>query len=242
MSTEAIKKMLTVQEDKVPIIVLTKLSPDYIEASKAPKKLRATVLNQYMRCVKFYVETTINNVSPLMKNTEHYEPKIPTIKPKHISKITLDEAREFIGNVELTKRTRNQQKEIHSVSQPDENEKICILSETEVKGLKRTRSASLYSPNCVEIEVTKCIASTNNLKDNATKSVKAQQISRDNYNFAEDLHSVFKKCKLSAKVKQKQQTSSVFFSTIVYSRRSNHNQELQAPTINYIRMVLTCRN
>ncbi|CAO1442291.1 unnamed protein product [Diamesa tonsa] len=105
--------------DKVPCLVLTEVSEVIINAWKNPKKLKWTTGNQFRRCVKYYVETTINNMLPLIKNIEQFsfpkETKYSTIIKANIGKKKLlDEARVFLGNVELTKRTRGQQKKIYT--------------------------------------------------------------------------------------------------------------------------------
>ena len=139
-------------EDKVPILEIPKLSPATIIAWKYPKIFKQTVHNQFMRCAKYYVETTIENVLPLIKSTEHFstlgKPKSKTMIMYNF-KIMINEAREFIGNVELTKRTRGQQKQIPNDTEmiPSTSSDVIPVSREIKIEKKRKRSISLENNN-----------------------------------------------------------------------------------------------
>lgn len=131
--------------DKVPCLVLTEVSEVIINAWKNPKKLKWTTVNQFRRCVKYYVETTINNMLPLIKNIEQFsfpkETKYSTIIKANIGKKKLlDEARVFLGNVELTKRTRGQQKKIYTEVESSSSRSSDTIQVPKAKRRKRNIS------------------------------------------------------------------------------------------------------
>lgn len=155
--------------DKVLYLEITKVSQDIIRAWKNPKKLKWTTHNQFKRCAQYYVETSIDTVLPLIKNIEQFS-YLEQPKPKKANlvnngkKTMMDEAREFLGNVELTTRTRGQRRKMYNedgiaqstssicsqVSQTTKR-KISLSLEHEVYPVKtNVRRNTHFSPNYPE--------------------------------------------------------------------------------------------
>lgn len=206
--------------DKLPCLVITKVSPEIIEAWKNPKKLKWTSLNQFKRCAQYYVETTITNVLPSIKNKEHFTSLEQADSKsndmfKNRPKTLFEEAQEFLGNVELTKRTRAQQKQIYKVeSTPSTSSAINQVSSAANKKRiislehrgnrvgRNDRMNSLITPNKSKPNDKECndltVPSSIN-RDIVDKSVEPMQTLSDNSK-SQAIQSTSKKCTTSVKV------------------------------------------
>ncbi|CAO1441617.1 unnamed protein product [Diamesa serratosioi] len=187
------------QKDKVLVLKLRKLSPDYIEARKYPKRLKQTAYNQFGRCARFYIESTIKNLLPLMKkNPPLLQPKV-----KVPSKLMLDEARKFIGEKELPKRTRGQQKVIYisAESSPCSVSDVIHVPQLAIKKAKKIKKNSISqikgtAANNPEFGDVDCndlsIPTSNIMEDIVPQSAEVNPTSVDNCKLA-------KKCKTPEK-------------------------------------------
>lgn len=200
--------------DKVPCLVITKVSPEIIKAWKNPKKLKWTSLNQFKRCAQYYIEATITNVLPSIKNTEHFtslEQADDIFKNR--PKALFEEAREFLGNVELTKRTRGQQKQINIKVETTPSTSSAIIQVSPAAKRKRSdslehrvkrndRRNSLISPNNSKPNDKGCNVLTIAVpinKDIVDKSVEPIQTLSYICN-SPAIHSATKKCTTPVKV------------------------------------------
>lgn len=188
-------------EDKVPVLEISKVSPDIIAAWKYPKLFKNTVHNQFMRCSKYYVPTTIESVLPLIKNPEHFS-DLEQIKYKksvcHELRVIKDEAQKFIGNVDLTKRTRGQQNQNCTSTKVSSTKpsstvlrKRKLSIENKAPPAKKNVQASHNNPHFV-LEDTDCINLCN--PTSLSSDIEAEPVE------AVPEITVPKKCKPSAKV------------------------------------------
>lgn len=199
--------------DKVPCLVITKVSSEVIKAWKNPKKLKWTSLNQFKRCAQYYVETTITNVLPSIKNTQHFTSleQVDGIL-KNRSKL-LEEARNFLGNVELTKRTRGQQKQIYIKVETTRSTSSAIIQVSPAVKRKRSHSLehrgnrakrndrrnSLISPNNSKLNDKGCNVLTIPSPINTDIVDKSVEPMSDNFQ-SSAIHSATKKCTKPVKV------------------------------------------
>lgn len=218
------KRISEMLEHKVPVLKISKVSPDIIAAWKYPKMFENTVHNQFMRCSKYYVRRTIDNVLPLIKNIEH---SLATEQIKHKTsdfyklKVMMDEAQKFIGNADLTKRTRGQRKlnyaettisSTTSTSIVTRNKKLPIDNKS--PPAKKNIRAPDNNPN-LELEDTDCI----DLNSATPLNLDIEYVSVE----AVPEITVPINCEPSSKVNLNRTCCILLFSPIIDSRLWNHN-------------------